>query len=138
MYKLMTRRAGKISAKAIVENYFNALAKGDVAKALTCFASNVKWHQPGKNKFSGIKSSPDEIGQMIFGMIEDAGGSLIIRPNGLMQESDDLVAAPIRFTAAKRNQSLDMGGLFEVKNGEIAYVWLFSENQQNEDGLWTN
>ncbi|UII31342.1 nuclear transport factor 2 family protein [Fulvivirga ulvae] len=135
MYKLMIQKANKVSAKTIVETYFNAMAKGDIAKALTCFAANVKWHQPGMNKFSGLKSSPDEIGQMIFGMIEDAGGSLIIRPNGLLTESGDLVAAPIRFTFVKRNQSLDMGGLFEVKNGEIAYVWLFSENQQ-EDGLW--
>ncbi|MBL6445607.1 nuclear transport factor 2 family protein [Fulvivirga sp. 29W222] len=132
---LKTQRT-KIGAKSIVDACFNALAMGDITKALTYFASDVKWNQPGNSKFSGIKNSPDEIEKMIVGMTEEVEGNLVIKLNGLLQESGDLVAVPIRFTAAKCNQSVDMGGLFEVRDGEIAYAWLFSEDKLKEDGLW--
>ena len=127
-----------MKSKEVVNSYFEALAKGDISIAFSFFAPDVTWHQPGNHKFSGIKNSPEEIGKMIGEMMQDAAGSLIVKPNGTLMESDNLVACPVRFTATKGNKNMDMSGidLFEVKEGKITQVWLFSDDQQKEDMFW--
>ena len=122
----------------VIKSYFEALAKGDVPTAFAFFAPDAKWHQPGSHRFSGIKNNPTEIGAMISGMMEATAGTLVIAPNGPLMESGDLVASPVHFTATKGSKKLDMGGidLFEVKEGKITQVWLFSEDQQVENEFW--
>lgn len=85
-----------------------------------------------------LKNNPDEIGKMIGAMMPDTGGSLVVKPNGPLMESGDLVASPVRFSAAKGTQSIDMTGidLFEVQKGKITQVWLCSEDQPKEDEFW--
>lgn len=127
-----------MEAKKVVESYFEALSKGDIQTAFSFFASDAKWHQPGKNKFSGQKSNPEQIGQMLGQMTKDVAGSLIVKPNGPLMVSGDLVASPVRFSATKESKNIDMSGvdLFEVKSGKIVHVWLFSEDQVAEDEFW--
>ena len=127
-----------MEVKKVVESYFEALAKGDIQTAFSFFTDDAKWHQPGKNKFSGQKNNPDQIGQMLGQMTKDVAGSLVVKPTGPLMVSGDLVASPVRFSAAKGSKNIDMTGvdLFEVKNGKIARVWLFSENQMEEDEFW--
>lgn len=127
-----------MTAKQVIEAFSEALAKGDIPKAFSFFVPDVKWHQPGNNKFSGVKNNPDEIGAMFGSMMQCTEGSLVVAPNGPLMESGNLVASPVRFSATKESQSMDMGGidLFEVKEGKITQVWLFSEDQQKEDDFW--
>lgn len=127
-----------MKSKEVIELYFEALEKGDIPKAFSFFAQDVKWHQPGNHKFAGIKNNPEEIGNMIGGMMENVAGTLVIKPNGALMESGMLVACPVRFIASKGSGNLDMTGidLFEVKEGKITQVWLFSEDQQKEDAFW--
>lgn len=122
----------------VIEGFSEALAKGDTSKAFSFFASDSKWHQPGKNKYSGIKNNPDEIGSMLGAMMKDTGGTLVVKPNGALMSSGNLVAAPVRFTANKGTQSIDMTGidLYEVKGDKIMQVWLFSQDQEIEDDFW--
>lgn len=127
-----------MSKKEVIASYFEALSKGDVPKVFSYFDANIKWHQPGRHKFSGVKKNTDEIGAMLGKMMQETAGSLVVKPNGSMMESGDLVAAPVRFTATKGSQSMDMGGtdLFEVKGDKITQVWLFSEDQEKENEFW--
>ncbi|MGK9118310.1 nuclear transport factor 2 family protein [Olivibacter jilunii] len=67
-----------MQAKEIVESYFEALSKGEVEKALSYLTPETKWSQPGNNKFSGIKSNLDEIGQMINGMMKDTAATMAV------------------------------------------------------------
>ena len=128
----------RFNSIAIVEAYLKALAEGNIPGLFSLFAPDVKWHQPGENKFSGIKNRLGEIGNMIGGMMQDAAGTLVVKPNGALMESDQLVACPVRFTAAKGSKKIDMTGidLFEVKEGKITQVWLFSQDQRGEDAFW--
>lgn len=124
--------------KEVIEAYAEFLAKGDIQKAFSFFAPDAKWHQPGNNKFSGIKNNPDEIGAMFGGMMQDTQGSLVVAPNGSLMVNGNLVASPVRFTAKKGKREMDMTGLdlFEVKEGKITQVWIFSGDQQIEDDFW--
>jgi hypothetical protein len=127
-----------MKGKEVIEGFSEALANGDIPKAFSFFANDAKWHQPGKNKFSGIKDNPDEIGSMLGAMMKDTAGTLVVKPNGPLMDSADLVATPVRFTATKGTKSIDMTGvdLYEVKGDKITQVWLFSQDQKIEDDFW--
>jgi hypothetical protein len=49
------------------------------------------------------------------------------------------VTIPVRFSGTIDDRKINMTGtdLFEVKEGKITGVWLFSENQDVEDAFWS-
>ena len=123
----------------IVKNYFSALAKGDVQTAFSNYAEDVKWHQPGNNKFSGVKVGVAQISAMIEQMMTDTQGSFQVAPAGNLMENGNFVLAPVRFLGRKENEKqLEMSGIdmFEVVDGKIIAIWLFSDDQKAEDDFW--
>ncbi|MGF6847457.1 ketosteroid isomerase-like protein [Chitinophaga sp. W3I9] len=90
-----------MTSKEIIECYFKALENGGVPKAFSVFAPDARWHQPGNNKFSGVKNGLEEIGNMLGAMMAQVAGSLIVKPSGALMESDNLIDCPVRFTATK-------------------------------------
>jgi uncharacterized protein len=127
-----------MTAKEVIVAFSEALGGGDIPKAFSFFSPGAKWHQPGSNKFSGTKNNPEEIGKMLSAMMGYAKGTLVIRPSGAMMINVNLVACPVRFSATNGSKSMDMTGmdLYEVKDGKIVNVWLFSEDQDKEDDFW--
>lgn len=127
-----------MTQQKVVESFQEALGKGDVPAAFSFFSNDVQWHQPGAHKFSGTKNGTEEIGAMLGGMMEHAQGSLVIVPNGTHMVNGSFVASPVRFSATSGDKKMDMSGidLFEVKDGKITQVWLFSEDQGKEDAFW--
>lgn len=127
-----------MTAKEVIGAYSEALSEGDIPKAFSFFSINAKWHQPGNNKFSGTKNNLDEIGKMLSCMMADTKGSLIVKPTSPLMENGNLVSSSVRFSATNDAKSMDMSGidLFEVKEGKITQVWLFSEDQKTEDEFW--
>ncbi len=127
-----------MTAKEVVEAYSIALSKGDISTAFSYFSLDAKWHQPGNNRFSGTKSGLDAIGKMLGDMMGATQGSLVINPTGAMMVNGSFVSCPIRFSAKNANKTVDMNGndLYEVVDGKIIQVWLFSEDQPAEDEFW--
>ena len=127
-----------MTAKEVVGAYSIALSKGDIPVAFSYFSRDAKWHQPGNNKFSGTKSGLDAIGKMLGDMMGATEGSLEIKPTGAMMVNGNFVSCPIRFSAKNGNKTVDMTGndLYEVVDGKIVQVWLFSEDQTAEDEFW--
>ena len=127
-----------MTAKEVVEAYSIALSKGDVPTAFSHFSPNAKWHQPGNNKFSGTQSGLEAIGKMLSEMMAATQGTLEIKPTGAMMVNGNLVSCPVRFSAKSGDKSVEMDGndLYEVVDGKIVQVWLFSEDQVSEDLFW--
>jgi ketosteroid isomerase-like protein len=127
-----------MTVKEVVEAYSIALSKGDIPTAFSYFSPDAKWHQPGNNKFSGTKTGLEAIGKMLSDMMGAAQGSLVIQPEGAMMANGNLVSFPVRFSAKSDAKTVDMSGndLFEVEDGKIVQVWLFSEDQAAEDAFW--
>ncbi|MDD1523946.1 ketosteroid isomerase [Riemerella anatipestifer] len=127
-----------MTAKEVVEAYSIALSKGDIQTAFSYFSPDAKWHQPGNNKFSGTKIGLDAISKMLSDMMGATQGSLVIKPAGAIMVNGNLVSCPIRFSAKIGDKSVDMNGndLYEVKDGKIVNVWLFSEDPEAEDKFW--
>lgn len=127
-----------MTAKEVVEAYSVALSQGDVPTAFSHFSPNAKWHQPGNNKFSGTQTGLEAIGKMLSEMMAVTQGTLVIKPAGAMMVNGNFVSCPVRFSAKNGDKSVDMDGndLYEVVDGKIVQVWLFSEDQTAEDLFW--
>ena len=127
-----------MTAKEVVEAYSIALSQGDVPTAFSHFSPNAKWHQPGSNKFSGTQTGLEVIGKMLSEMMAVTQGTLVIKPAGAMMVNGNFVSCPVRFSAKNGDKSVEMNGndLYEVVDGKIVQVWLFSEDQTAEDLFW--
>lgn len=127
-----------MTAKEVVEAYSIALSNGDIPTAFSHFSLNAKWHQPGNNKFSGTQNGLEAIGKMLSDMMGSAQGSLVVKPAGPLMVNGNFVSSPVRFSAKNGDKTVEMNGndVFEVIDGKIVQVWLFSEDQDVEDEFW--
>ena len=127
-----------MTAKEVVEAYSIALSKGDIPTAFSYFSPNAKWHQPGDNKFSGTQTGIEAIGKMLSEMMVATQGTLVIKPAGAIMVNGNFVSCPVRFSAKSSDKTVEMAGndLYEVIDGKIVQVWLFSEDQVSEDLFW--
>lgn len=127
-----------MTAKELVQAYAKALGKGDISTAFSFFSTDVQWHQPGANRFSGVKHGADEIGKMLGGMMDVTKGTFVLTPNGNLMVNDNIVVMPVRFSGTIDNRIINMTGidLFEVIGGKITGIRLFSDDQEVEDAFW--
>ncbi|WBQ03345.1 nuclear transport factor 2 family protein [Kribbella sp. CA-293567] len=124
---------------AVVQQYFDALAAKDFAGVAGFLADDIVWHQPGANRFSGHQRGAGAVNAMIGGMMEVSEGTFELALTGPpMLNGEDLVAAPIHFTAQRAGADLGQDGidLLKVADGKIVEVWLFSADQPGEDAFW--
>ena len=124
-----------MTTKEVVKAYSLALSNGDIPTAFSYFSSNAKWHQPGNNKFSGTQSGLGAIGKVLSDMMGATQGSLVVKPTGPLMVNGNLVSSPVRFNSKSGDKTVEMNGndLYEVIDGKIVQVWLFSEDQDVED-----
>lgn len=122
----------------IVGAYFGALAAGRVEDALAFLSTDVEWHQPGQNQFSGVHIGPNSVHQLIGGMMAVSRGTFAVAPTGQLMANGNLVAAPVRFSGTHAGLELDQEGLdlFTVRAGKITVVHLFSSDGRSEDEFW--
>ncbi len=127
-----------MTPKEVVIAYAEALGKGDIPTAFSFFSNKAKWHQPGTHQFAGIINGTEEIGKMLGGMMEATKGTFVLQPNGNMMVNGNFVVMPVRFSGTIDARNIDMKGvdLFEVEEGKIKEVWLFSDDQEVEDTFW--
>lgn len=127
-----------MTAKEVVEAYSIALSKGDIPTAFSYFSPDAKWHQPGSHQYAGTKVGLEGIGKMLSDMMGATQGSLVIKPAGAMMVNGNLVSFPVHFSGKIGDKTVAMNGndLFEVVDGKIVQVWLFSEDQDAEDAFW--
>lgn len=131
-------KANNMTAKEVVTAYSIALSQGDIPTAFSHFSPDAKWHQPGNHQFAGTKIGLEAIGKILGDMMGATQGSLVIKPAGAMMLNGNLVSFPVHFSGKIGEKTVDMNGndLFEVVDGKIVQVWLFSEDQDAEDLFW--
>lgn len=122
----------------VIESYFQALAEGRIPDVMAAFDANIAWHQPGANRFSGIKQGPEAVGAMIGGMMEVSQGSFKLEVTGPLMVNGDTVAVPVHFSGQREGATLDQDGidLMTVRGGKVVEVKLFSSDPAQEDAFW--
>ncbi len=127
-----------MTPKDVIKAYSEALGKGDFTSALSFFDPDVKWHQPGNHRFSGIKHGIEELGKMLSDMAKITHGTMVVLPNGNLMSNNDFVVMPVKFNGSISEKNIEMSGvdLFKISNEKIVEVWLFSDDQEVEDKFW--
>ena len=122
-----------------VQEYFEALSKGDLARLGNLLADDVIWHQPGQGKLSKTYFGKSAVFELFGQFMEISQNSFKIDSVKELMGNGNLVTATLQFSAKKPNgQSISMAGidLMKVENGKIKEVFLFSSDQEAEDAFW--
>lgn len=123
---------------AVVDRYLAAVTTNDGATMGELIAQDVKWHQPGANRFSGVHQGQGAVFGLVGAMVEATDGTFRLEVTGASMSNGDLVAVPVRFTGTRGDAVMDIAGidLHRVADGRITEVWLFGADQAAEDTFW--
>jgi uncharacterized protein len=129
------------SAVAIVEDYFRYLQAGNFDGLLSLFHDDIIWHQPGHNSLSKTYHGKQQVIELFQKFMLLSQGSFRIDEVSSVMSNGDLVTAIIRFSASRCQYfevAMSMAGvdLMKVVDGKIVEVWLFSQDQPQEDAFW--
>lgn len=123
---------------AVAQRYYEAMSSGDIPAGLALFADDIVWHQPGSNRFSGIRNSAAAVGEMIGGQMALTEGTFELRFTGEPMVNGALAAIPVHFSGKREGAAMSMDGVdvLRVEGGTIVEMWLFSSDQEAEDAFW--
>lgn len=122
----------------LVQSYFDAIGRGDLDAVGRTMSPDLVWHQPGEGSLSGVHNGRDAVFGLLGAFMQRSGGTFRIDHVGPLLANGDLVAATLHFAAASGDKAMSMAGidLLRIEAGQIAEVWLFSEDQAAEDAFW--
>lgn len=122
----------------IAKAYIKAVQTGGQAALGNLLSPQIVWHQPGRNRFSGLKKGMAEVGTMLSAMIEVSGGTFAISHAHGYLANGDLVAIEIEFVGERPSAKLSQRGidLLRIADDKIVEVWLFSSDPEQEDAFW--
>jgi uncharacterized protein len=125
-------------ALSVVSDYVNALQKGNQTRLAELLDENVIWHQPGKNKFSGVIKGSANVFKAVGGFFEVSKGTFQLSEIKWLTPNGNKVACLLHFKATRLGAVLDMDSIdvYTVENGKIIEAALYSEDQQKEDDFW--
>jgi uncharacterized protein len=122
----------------IAKTYIKAIQIGDQASLANLISPDVIWHQPGKNRFSGIHKGIAAVGPMLGAMMEVSKGTFAITRADHYMANGDWVAITIEFAGEASGLKMKQAGvdLIRIEGGKIVEVKLFSSDQAQEDAFW--
>lgn len=131
----------KNQAMKVVMEFLTAVQNGNIEKLGTLLHPNVGWSQPGNNLVSGLKSSIDEVFQMVGQMMELSLNTLTLTSIKVLAENGNDIACLLNWKVQQANGDfLDMINIdvYTVEEGRITKVVVFSENLDAENNFWKN
>lgn len=125
------------SPLAVITRYFDALESGDFATVSATFADDMVWHQPGVNRFSGVRRCSGAVGELIGGMMTVSEGTFTLKRNASLMVNGTTVVAPVHWTAKRPGAEMDGVGvdLMRVEGDKVVEVWLFTADTAEEDAF---
>ena len=123
----------------LVENYVDALKKGEMEKVGQLLADDVIWHQPGQGHLSGLFCGKQNVFPHLGKFTELSSDTFRVDKAGTAMANGDLVSTTLHFVAERPGRRLSMDGvdLMRIEDGKIKEVWLFSHDQAAEDAFWS-
>jgi len=127
-----------VSTAAVAQRYYEAMSAGDIPAGTALFADDIVWHQPGGNRFSGIRNGAAAVGEMIGGQMALTEGTFELRFTGEPMVNGALAAIPVHFSGKREDVAMSMSGVdvLRVEGDKIVEMWLFSADQEAEDAFW--
>ena len=123
-----------------VTEFVNAVKTVNLEKIGAILHPAVQWEQPGNNRFSGSKTSRDEVFQMVGGMFEVSGNTLHLENIKTIAVNGNEVSVVLHWKASRPGAELDTENVdvYTVKDGQITGVKVYTADLQQEDVFWGN
>jgi ketosteroid isomerase-like protein len=127
-----------VNTAAVAQRYYEAMSSGDIPAGAALFADDIVWHQPGGNRFSGVRNSAAAVGEMLGGQMTLTEGTFELKFTGEPMINGALAALPVHFSGKREGATMSMDGVdvLRVEGSKIAEMWLFSADQEAEDAFW--
>jgi uncharacterized protein len=123
-----------------VTEFVNAVKAVNLEKIGAILHPAVQWEQPGNNRFSGSKTSRDEVFQMVGGMFEVSGNTLRLENIKTIAVNGNEVSVVLHWKANRTGAELDTENVdvYTVKEGQITGVKVYAADLQQENLFWGN
>lgn len=133
-----SEHASNIEPKEVVRQYFDYLKSGQFEELMNLFSDDIIWHQPGQSHLAGTYRGKKQVAELFGRFMQLSQNSFKIDQVDDVMSNQNLVTATLSFSAQSGEQSLQMRGvdLMRVDEGKIAEVYLFSQDQAQEDAFW--
>jgi len=121
-----------------VKEFVTAVQTGDQAKLAALIHPAIKWHQPGNNRISGIKTPNADVFQMVGSMFEISQGSLALTDIKFVAANGNTAAYLLHWKAQRPGAVLDLENIdvYTVENGQIIEAKIYSEDVVEENHFW--
>ncbi len=127
------------SPAQLVKTFLTAVQQGDHVVPKVLLHPNVKWHQPGKNRFAGLKESSAAVFQMVRAMSEASVKTLRLAEIKSIAVHGNQVACLINWKAVMEGGGvLDVDNIdvYTIQDGKIVEARIFSADLAQEDYFW--
>jgi len=124
------------NASRVREGY-QAFGKGDIAALDALFAEDIRWHEPGRNQFSGTHEGRTAVYEMLGRLMEVTEGSFRIEPRTVLGDDDHAVAV-VDLSAHRGEHSFSVTNVhvFRFSGDRVSEFWETSGDQYAEDAVF--
>ena len=123
---------------ALLRAQIDALARGDLAAALSFYSEDVVFHYPGANALSGVYRGKGAVLELLGRVMEITQGRFHPAVHDILA-SDDHVAALVTVRAERDDRSVqwDSVDLFHVREGKLSEHWVHEVDQAAVDRFFS-
>jgi uncharacterized protein len=124
--------------QAIIENAYEAFARGDIPTVLGLLDEDILWHVPGRGPLSRDYRGHAEVLGFFQRFMELSEGTFRIGVDDVLAKGDRVIVM-VTETAQRhgRDWSSPQVHAWTIKNGKATVFWQFQGDQQTEDEFWS-
>jgi len=122
----------------LLQDAYDAFARGDVPAVLQVFADEITWHVPGRSPLSGDYKGHEEVVGFFTRSMELSGGTLRIAVDEIVAKGERAIA--LTTVSAERNGrrwSSPEVHVWRVVDGRAVEFCEYQGDQQTEDEFWS-
>jgi len=122
----------------VVNEFVTAVQQVDLEKLGALLHPDVKWEQPGNNRFSGRKQNSTEVFQMVGGMFEVSQNTMSLAGVKVLAVNGNSAACVLHWKANRPGAVLDTDNIdvYTVEDGKIVAAKIYMEDMEQEDAFW--
>jgi uncharacterized protein len=124
--------------QAIIEDAYEAFARGDIPTVLGLLDEDILWHVPGRGPLSRDYRGHAEVLGFFQRFMELSEGTFRIGVDDVLAKGDRVIVM-VTETAQRhgRDWSSPQVHAWTIKNGKATVFWQFQGDQQTEDEFWS-
>jgi uncharacterized protein len=111
---------------------------GSIDSVLELLAEDIVWHVPGASPIAGDHRGHPGVAAYFELRRELAGGTMLMHPGPLLEDRDAVVQL-VGGTAELRGEAVEWktAGVYRIRAGRIAEVWLVPLDLELFDRVWS-